>query len=237
MKDFLSDQNKFLKIALKDDNFFDFINSQGRRIDKIYKKLVDSNIKSEESRKHLKPVWTRPGIIYGSCKVHKKCVDDCPPFRPILSALQTPTYKFAKYLVPILESLTNNKYRVKDLFDFASEIVEQVSSNFTGSLDIDSLFTNVPHEETIETSTNNLLKNSNIVHGLNKSEFNDLLSLATKELYFIFNNILYKQIDGVSMRSPLGPSLANAFLAQHEQNWLESCKTGYHIDGMLMIFL
>ena len=139
--------------------------------------------------------------------------------------------------MPILEPLTNNKYRVKDLFDFASEIVEQVSGNFIGSLDIDSLFTNIPHEETIETSTNNLFKNSNIVHGLNKSEFNDLLSLAIKELYFIFNNILYKQIDGVAIGSPLGPSLANAFLAQHKQNWLDSCKIGYHIGGMLMIYL
>ena len=91
MEDFFSDQNKFQKIALKGDNFFNFINSQERRIDKIYKELFGSNIKSEESRKHLKPVWIRPGIIYGSCKVHKKCVDDCPPFRPILSALQTPT--------------------------------------------------------------------------------------------------------------------------------------------------
>ena len=139
--------------------------------------------------------------------------------------------------MPILEPLTNNKYRVKDLFNFASEIVEQVSGNFIGSLDIDSLFTNIPHEETIETSTNNLFKNSNIVHGLNKSEFNDLLSLAIKELYFIFNNILYKQIDGVAIGSPLGPSLANAVLAQHKQNWLDSCKIGYHIGGMLMIYL
>ena len=139
--------------------------------------------------------------------------------------------------MPILEPLTNNKYRVKDLFNFASEIVEQVSGNFIGSLDIDSLFTNIPHEETIETSTNNLFKNSNIVHGLNKSEFNDLLSLAIKELYFIFNNILYKQIDGVAIGSPLGPSIANVFLAQHKQNWLDSCKIGYHIGGMLMIYL
>ena len=56
MEDFFSDQNKFQKIALKGDNFFNFINSQERRIDKIYKELFDSNIKSEESRKHLKPV-------------------------------------------------------------------------------------------------------------------------------------------------------------------------------------
>ena len=104
---------------VKDDNFLNFITSQEKRIDKIYKKLVDSNSMSEETRRHLKPVGTRPGIMYGSCKVHKKCVDGCPPFRPILSALQTPTYKLAKYLVPILEPLTNKKIhsqRVVKLF-------------------------------------------------------------------------------------------------------------------------
>ena len=58
---------------------------------------------------------------------------------------------------------------------------------------------------------------------MKKSEFKDLL---TKDLYFIFN-ILYKQIDGAAMGSPLGPSLANAFLAHHEQNWLDSCPLEY----------
>ena len=67
--------------------------------------------------------------MHGSCKVHNKYVDGCPPIRPILSALQTPTYKLAKYLGPILEPLTNNKYTVKDSFNFATEIVEQDSSN------------------------------------------------------------------------------------------------------------
>ena len=47
----------------------------------------------------------------------------------------------------------------------------------------------------------------NIVGSLNKSEFKQLLSLATKELYFIFNGFLGKQIDGVAMGSPLGPTL------------------------------
>ena len=198
MENFSIDQSKFQKIALKDDNFLNFITSQEKRIDKIYKKLVDSNSMSEETRRHLKPVGTRPGIMYGSCKVHKKCVNGCPPFRPILSALQTPTYKLAKYLMPILEPLAN-KYTTKDSFNFATEIVEQDSSSFMGSLDTDSLFTNIPLEETIEICTNNLFKNSDVVHGLKKSEFKDLLSLATKESYFIFNNILYKQIDGIAI--------------------------------------
>ena len=68
--------------------------------------------------------------MYGSCKVHKKCVDGFPPFGPILSALQTPTYTPGKYLAPILEPLTNKNYTVKDSFNFATEIVEQDSSNF-----------------------------------------------------------------------------------------------------------
>ena len=150
MENFLSDQSKLQKIALKDDNFLNFITSQEKRIDKIYKKLVDSTSMSEETQKHLKPVGTIPAIMHGSCKVHKKHVTGCPPFRPILSALQTPTYNLTKYLVPILETLTNKKYAVKDLFNFASEIVEQDYSNFMASLDIDSLFTNIPLKETIE---------------------------------------------------------------------------------------
>ena len=75
-------------------------------------------ILSEEKRRHMKPVGTKPG----SCKVHKKFVGDCSLFKPILSALQTPGCKLAKFLVPIL---TTNKYKDKDSFNFASEIVEQ----------------------------------------------------------------------------------------------------------------
>ena len=85
-------------------------------------------------------------MVLGSCKVHKKCADGCPLLRPNLSALQTPTYKLSKYLVSILESLTNNKYTVNDSFEFATEIVQQNSSNLMGSLDIDSLSTNIHFE-------------------------------------------------------------------------------------------
>ena len=90
MENVLSGQSKFQKIALKDGNFLNFITNQKKHIDKIYKKLVDSNSMSEETRKDLKPVGTRPGKMYGSFKVHKKRVNGCPPFRPISSASQMP---------------------------------------------------------------------------------------------------------------------------------------------------
>ena len=127
MEKFLSDQSKFQKTTVKNDDFLNFITSKQKRIHETYKKLVNSNSIFVETRRHLKPVWTMPGIMYVPFKVHKKCVDVFPPFKPILSALQTPTYNLVKFLLPILEPLTTNKYTVKGSFNFATEIVEQDS--------------------------------------------------------------------------------------------------------------
>ena len=215
------------KINLKNDGISNIAINQEKRVDNILKKLVASNSISEETRKSLKPVGTRPGIIYGLCKVHKDIIDNCPSFRPILSAINTATYKLAKSLVPILKSLTNNEYTVKDLFAFAEESVEHNSEFFTGSLDVDSPFTNIPLEETIDICTNTLFENTEKVEGLSKIEFKELLSLATKESYFIFNGKLYKQVNGVTVGSPLGPTLANAFLVHFEKNWLQNRPSGF----------
>ena len=58
-----------------------------------------------------------------------------------------------KILVPILKPLTTNEFTVKDPFHFAEEIVDQQHDLFMGSLDVDSLFTNITLEETIEICT------------------------------------------------------------------------------------
>ena len=78
----------------------------------------------KKMRKSVKPVATSTGIINGNCKVHKQQVDGCPPFRPFLSALQTPTYNLVKILVPILSPLNKNEYSVKEPFQFAEYICD-----------------------------------------------------------------------------------------------------------------
>ena len=74
-------------------------------------------------------------------------------------AIDTPTYKLAKFLVPILAPLTVKDYTVKDSFSFAEEIRKQDDSQlFMASLDVDSLFTNIPLNETINICVDKLFE-------------------------------------------------------------------------------
>ena len=205
MNDILSDQKKFSKVSLKDYTLLNFAVNREKHVEKVLKKLVESKSMTEKTRKSLKSVVTRPGVMYGSCKLHKASIGNCPPFQPILSALNTPTYKLVKFVVPMIKPLTTNEFTVKDSFHFAEEIVDQQHNLFMGSLDVDFLFTNISLEETIEICTNELFKESEIVEGLSKTEFKELLSLATKDSNFIFDGALYKQIDGVAMPPPPPP--------------------------------
>ena len=78
MENLLSDQRTFERVNLKNDAFLNFVVNQEKRIDTIFKNLVDNNSMSKEMRKSVKPVGTRPGTMYGLCKVHKQEVDGCP---------------------------------------------------------------------------------------------------------------------------------------------------------------
>ena len=79
------------------------------------------------------------------------------------------------------------------------------------------------------------------VHNLNKDQFKYLLTLATKESYFLFGGELCQQVDGVAMASSLGPTLANIFLCHYEDIWLRNCslecKPSYYKHCAVFLFL
>ena len=116
-------------------------------------------------------------------------------------------------MVPTLNPLTKNEYTFKDSFQFPGDICEQVPTLFMGSLDVDSLFTNIPLDEIVDICVIQLFENTDTVEVFTKSELKQLICLATKESYFTFKSLLYKQIDGVAVGLPLGSCLANAFLS------------------------
>ena len=86
---------------------------------------------------------------------------------------------------------------------------------------------NIPHKETINVCINLPYNNADVIEGINKSEFENLLSLATQDSYFMFNDILYKQKDGVAIGSPLGSTMASIFLSFYELKWLEQCSSEF----------
>ena len=94
-------------------------------------------------------------------------------------------------------------------------IDKQDHNSFMCSFDIDSLFTNVPLEETIQIK--NVFGRKRKINGLSKKNFRDLLKLIAIGTVFYFNGNYYKQLDSVTMGSPLRPALANTFLCHHER--------------------
>ena len=165
-----------------------------------------------------------------------------PKFRPILSTINTHGDSLAEFLITFLEPLTHNKFTVKDSFSFCWRNYKIWYFHFDGK-DFESLFTNIPLKETINNCISDL-HNKNLYNGqLNKSYLFKLLETATSESSFIFDFLLYKQIDGVAMGSPLGPTLANAFLCHYEKERLDNCPSHFkpivyrsYVDDIFVLF-
>ena len=108
-------------------------------------------------------------------------------------------------------------YTMKNSFEFAKKIADQDTGLFMASQDV---FTNIPLEETRSVCCDPLFSNDSKVNNINRIDFEEQ---ALQDSFFNFEGKIYKQIEGVAMGSPLGPTLANAFLCFHEQIWLNEC--------------
>ena len=75
---------------------------------------------------------------------------------------------------------------------------------------VTSLFTNIPFQETIDT-TINIISNHNPYLNVAKKELKKLFLFATSHTCFIFNSKFYDQIDGVIMGSTFAPVLDNIY--------------------------
>ena len=142
-----------------------------KKINNYLKRFEKSRTLSTEQYKKLKQPEVDQEFYMDlkCCKVHKAIADICLPFRPMLSVIETPSYKLAKFLVPKLSLITFNEFTVKDSFAFGEEIVHK--ELFLGSLDVDSLLSNIPLEETINVCTNLLYNNDDVIERINKPNF------------------------------------------------------------------
>ena len=84
------------------------------------------------------------------------------------------------------------------------------------SLDLESLFTNMPLKQTIENWVNYLLFDKSKTDNLRKQDLYELLWAAAKESLLIFDKKFYLQKDGVAVGSSVGPTYQMLFLCNYE---------------------
>ena len=85
----------------------------------MIKNLHQKECLTKKEYDSIYPTGSRLGILYVSSQVHKPIIDNCLSFWSILSAISTPAYDLAKFLVHILSPLTDNDFTVHDSFLFA----------------------------------------------------------------------------------------------------------------------
>ena len=141
--------------------------------------------------------------------------------RPVVSAIITPEYELAKFLNKLLKPYIPNKFT----WDFSQELLNKVKcfapDYVMVSFVVVSLFTHIPLTETINTIADFVHAENNDSHPSHKKNiFVKLVHIATQEL-FLYKDTQCKQIDGVVNASPLGPTMANFFMANLQTKLLK----------------
>ena len=243
METIVSDQSKFKPIQESMEKFTLRIED---KINRFLLKLKNLKKITSDVYNKLRSTGSSPGILYGLPKIHKPDFSSKFQFRPIFAAYKTPSYNLAKYLVPILSPLTTNQYTVENTYKFAEEIQNQDGSSglIMASFDVENLFTNIPLQETIQIIVHQLfISPTSIVMGLTRDLFAKILDLSVNNSFFLFNDKLYSQVDGLGMGLPLGPTFANIFLCYHEKSWLDCCPSEFkpvfyrrYVDDCFILF-
>ena len=106
------------------------------------------------------------------------------------------------------------------------EIVKIVKQpKLLASLDEESLFTNVPINDTLNIIIDEVYNHPDLPPpSFSQDILRDLLLICTTETPFRApDKSIYQQIDGVSMGTPLGPMLANFYMCHLENSCFQNC--------------
>ena len=153
---------------------------------------------------------SREAEFYLLPKIHKNPVK--PPGRPIMSGNGHPTEWISAWvdckLQPLMKALPTYLKDSTHLLNLLGDVNITPHSRLV-SLDVSSLYTNIPHSEGLEaiTEVSSLLSPDN--------DFTDvkrLASLVLKNNIFKFDNNFYIQCQGTAMGTRMAPAYANIFM-------------------------
>ncbi|XP_047985758.1 uncharacterized protein LOC125225986 [Leguminivora glycinivorella] len=180
------------------------------KVNKLLQNLPDKCMATR-----LRPHNPTSPKIYGLPKIHKPDW----PLRPIVSQIDSPTYKLARHMSSILQDFTGETASyIRDSRHFINLLrdIQLCEDELMVSFDVTSLFTNVPVDETIKIISDLLAATDLPTVYLNAIE------LCLKSGYLMWHGDYYLQVDGVAMGSPIAPVAANIFMEWLEEKLLNS---------------
>ena len=188
-----------------------------RRVQQLIYELYDGNYIDEMTKKWLcqTPNPPRIPIFYTLTKIHKPT----PVGRPIISGCDGPTEKLSAFIDKLLQPIAQKQQSyIKDTTDFINflEKTKVPKNTILVSMDVTSLYTNIPQEEGIDTVCR-------AYETFHKDEppvptrlLEKALRLILQENSFQFNGGNYLQTHGTAMGTKMAVAFANIFMAKIE---------------------
>jgi len=184
--------------------------------------MLQSNLIDLKLFRTIVPTNPKAGHIYFLPKIHKQIFP--VPGRPIISGSNMATEKLSAYVDFQLTPFMNRDFipsYIRDTTDFLNcikDITNLPPTTLLVTMDVSSLYTNIPHKDGIEAVEHmlNLGKlNSNLICYLKKS-----IECILTNNNFTFSDKHYLQLTGTAMGTRMAPKYANIFMANFEKQLL-----------------
>ena len=160
----------------------------------------------------MRSTGAQPAKLYGLAKVHKQGTS----LRPVLSLPSSSHDNLKKTLEKYFDEIEGANVETKT--QMAREILEKTeldSDESIISIDVKSLYTNVPLKEAVEKALRRLYEQVNRQETSRKT-MKKLLNLAVSKVRFSCNGLWYVQKDSLAMGPSLAVTLANLWLKEYE---------------------
>lgn len=196
------------------------------RIEKKVNNLITNwrlnNKIDDEKERYLKTYNSVASAIYGLGKLQKKKPNEDIPLRPVVSTIQSPTYKLSKLIAEVFGKMSNESpYHVKDSWQFAEDVRKaNIPDGYKLiSLDVTSLYTNVPAalcSKAIKKRWQQIKPHT----FLTQKQFLEAVNVVTTESYFRYKDQFYLQVSGLAMGNSISGFLTNMVMEDLEETSL-----------------
>ena len=197
------------------------VETTAKKVQQLNKSLLSEGHIDKMTAKWLSltPDPPRIPVFYTLTKIHKPTLVG----RPIISGCSGPTERISAFVDHLIQPIAQQQTSyLKDTTDFINfiERIKLLNSAILVSMDVTSLYTNIPQREGITTVCHAYEEFHQGNPPVCTRFLSEMLSLILQENSFQFNGKDYLQSHGTAMSTKMAVAFANIFMAKIEKEIL-----------------